>query len=66
MSLLSIGVLEPTMAGISAIKQPRQVSGTMQRFENELLRARTRQGLRNPENNDHYGYFEVQRRETAV
>ncbi|MFN8466656.1 MAG: protein phosphatase 2C domain-containing protein [Caldilineaceae bacterium] len=26
----------------------------------------TRQGLRNPENNDHYGYFEVQRRETTT
>ena len=26
----------------------------------------TRQGLRNPENNDHYGYFEVQRREATT
>ena len=26
----------------------------------------TRQGIRNPENNDHYGYFEVQRREATT
>lgn len=26
----------------------------------------TRQGMRNPENNDHYGYFEVERREATT
>ncbi len=39
---------EPTMAGTSAIRQPRQRSAVTDRLQNELLRARTRQGIAFP------------------
>ena len=38
----------PTMAGTSAIRQPRQSSWTTDRLENELDRARTRHGIGEP------------------
>ncbi len=39
---------EPTMAGTSAIRQPRQSSCVTERLQNELERARARQGIALP------------------
>src|SRR5690242_732897 len=39
---------DPTIAGTSAIKQPRQSSCVTERLQNELLLARTRQGIELP------------------
>ena len=39
---------EPTIAGTSAIKHPRHSSGQTDKLQNELLRARTRQGIEEP------------------
>jgi hypothetical protein len=39
---------EPTMAGTSAIKQPRQSSCVTDRLQKQLLRARARQGIGEP------------------
>ena len=39
---------EPTMAGTSAIRQPRHSSCVTDRLQNELLRARARQGIGAP------------------
>ena len=36
---------EPTIAGTSAIRQPRHSSWVTERLQNELLRARARQGI---------------------
>ena len=39
---------EPTIAGMSAIRQPRHRSLVTDRLQNELLRARTRHGIASP------------------
>ena len=39
---------EPTMAGTSAIRQPRHISCVTDRLQKQLLRARARQGIGEP------------------
>jgi hypothetical protein len=39
---------EPTMAGTSAIRQPRQSSCVIERLQKQELRARARQGIELP------------------
>lgn len=39
---------EPTIAGTSAIRQPRQISGETDKLQKQLLRARARQGIEPP------------------
>ena len=39
---------EPTIAGTSAIRQPRHSSWVTERLQKQLLRARTRQGIESP------------------